>query len=40
MNKTLELKQQNAYRQMLAIVVLGGSMAALFGTMVAAYYIG
>jgi len=39
-NKALELKQQIAYRQILALSVLGGSMAVLFGALMAVMYLG
>jgi hypothetical protein len=35
MDKSVEIKQQMALRQTLALIVLGGSMMVLFGALVA-----
>lgn len=37
-NRSLELKQQIAHRQILALSVLGGAMTLLFGALMAVMY--
>jgi hypothetical protein len=37
-NRSVQLKQQIAYRQVLALSVMGGAMALLFGALVMLLY--
>jgi hypothetical protein len=39
-DRTFELKQQVAHRQILALTVVGGSMLVLFGTLFTLLYLG
>ncbi|MDX1340924.1 hypothetical protein [Reinekea sp. G2M2-21] len=38
-NRSLAIKQQQAYRQILALTVVGGAVILLLGTMIAMMYL-
>ena len=39
MNRSLELKQQHAYRQMYALAIIGGAVIVLLGTLMTLMYL-